>query len=126
MKLIFCFPVHKEFDSALELYRSIKKFNNDPLAIFASSRDVGYSVDNLKKIKSKRIYKLGWMHNFLFDVIEEVKDMDFDYLIKLDSDSLFANYGFDKILDKDTDFFINRTKSDKRWTHGRTLRRNMS
>jgi len=105
-RVIFGFPVHNHFTAALDLYYSIKKFNNNPLVMFSSNNDLGKSIDKLKRIKNKRKYRLGHMHNFLFDVFEEIIDMDFDYFVKLDSDCLFANYGFDEIFNQKFDFTI--------------------
>jgi len=104
VKLLFGFPLHDSFDAALDLYYSIKKFNNDPSVVFISNQDLGYSADKLTKLKSKRQYNWMGMHNFIFDVFEQIKDMDFDYYVNLDSDCLFANYGFEKIFEKKFDF----------------------
>lgn len=65
MKLIFGFPLAERFIYARQLYYSIKKFCHDPLVLFASNRNIGYSYDRLTKIKSKREYRLhirtfGW------------------------------------------------------------------
>jgi hypothetical protein len=114
-KLIFGFPVHEKFRAALDLYYSIQKFNNDPPVLFSSNDNLGKSVENLKKIKSKRKYRLWRIHNFLFDIFEEIKDMDFDYFIKLDSDCLFANYGFEKIFNRNFDF--NASIQGEKWPH---------
>lgn len=119
IKLIFGFPVHEKFGIALDLYYSIKKFNNNPLVLYSSNLDLGNSVDNLKKFPSKRTYRYKMMHNYVFDMCEAIKDMDFDYFVKLDSDCLFANYGFEKIFKKKFDFCAQIEKDQAlRWDHG--------
>jgi len=119
VKLIFGFPVHEKFETALDLYHSIKKFNNDPLVLFASNSDLGKSIGNLKKIRSKRRYRWGHLHNFMFDAFEEIHKTDYDYYINLDSDCLFANYGFKKLFKKKFDFSATtHNEESMAWAHG--------
>ena len=126
IKLIFGFPVHEKFEIALDLYFTIRKFNNNPLVLFSSNQDLGNSVDNLKRVPSKRVYGYGFMHNFVFDMCEVLEDMDFDYFVKLDSDSLFANYGFEKIFEKKFDFCAQIEKDGAlEWNWGKNLFKNL-
>jgi len=127
VKLIFGFPVHEEFEVALDVYYSIKKFNNDPLVLYSSNQDLGSSIDNFKKVPSRRVYKLNMTHNCVFDMCEEIKDMDFDFFVKLDSDCLFANYGFERIFKGAFDFCA-QVEPDHalRWNHGIRLFRNLA
>jgi len=126
IKLIFGFPLHKKFETALDLYCSIKKFNNNPLVLYSSNQDIGESVDNLKKVPSKRVYKYNFMHNCVFDMCEVIKDMDFDFFVKLDSDCLFANYGFERIFEEKFDFCAQIEQDQAlRWEHGVKLFRNL-
>jgi hypothetical protein len=126
VKLIFGFPVHEKFETALDLYYSIKKFNNNPLVLYSSNQDLGNSVDNLKKVPSKRVYKYNMMHNCVFDMCEVIKDMDFDFFVKLDSDCLFANYGFERIFEKKFVFCAQIEKDQAlRWDQGIKLFSNL-
>jgi len=122
-KLIFGFPVHEQFRAVLDFYRSIRKFNNNPLVLFSSNNNFGKSVENLRKIRREREYKLDDIHNFLFDIFGEIKDMDFDYFIKLDLDCLFANYGFEKMFDREFDF--NGWLPSGTWAHYYPFKNNM-
>jgi hypothetical protein len=58
---------------------------------------------------------------------EEIKDMDFDYFVKLDSDCLFANYGFERIFKRAFDFCA-QIEHDYalRWNHGILLFKNLT
>ncbi len=126
IKLIFGFPVHEKFKIALDLYYSIKKFNNNPLVLYSSNQDLGKSVGKLKKIPSKRVYKYHFMHNCVLDMCEVIKDMDFDFFVKIDSDCLFTNYGFERIFEKKFDFCAEVKKDQaSRWYHGIKLFKNL-
>ena len=115
LKLIFGFPVDEWFIYSQQLYYSIKKFCHDPLVLFSSNKGIGYSYDRLKKITSKRKYIYGLInHRFVFDIIEEIKNLDFDYFIKLDSDCLFTNYGFEKLFTEKFDFLNSVDENNKR------------
>jgi hypothetical protein len=127
IKLIFGFPVHEKFETALDLYFTIRKFNNNPRVFFSSNQDLGSSVDNLKKVPSKRVYRYFLMHNCVFDMCEVLEDMDFDFFVKLDTDCLFANYGFERIFEKKFDFCAQIEKDEAlRWNWGKYLFNNLN
>lgn len=127
LKLIFGFPVNEWFIYSKQLYYSIKKFCHNPLVLFSSNKNIGYSYDRLTKIKSKREYRLYQIHNFLFDVFEEIRDLDFDYFIKLDSDCLFANFGFEEIFAERFDFLDSVDENDNKckWSHAKEFLENI-
>lgn len=126
MNLIFGFPQHINFDSAPELYRTIKKYNHDPIVLYSSNENLGQSFEKLIKVKSKRIYTWSHVHNFVFDMVEELSNYQYDYYINLDSDVLFANYGFEKIFTEPFDFTIEHTKDENHdWYHGKVLLENI-
>lgn len=119
LKLIFGFPVAERFAYSKHLYYSIKKFCYDPLVLFASNKNIGHSYDRLTKIKSRRRYRIHQIHNFVFDAFEEIRNLDFDYFVKLDSDCLFTNFGFEGIFDQKFDFLDSVDQSNDRyeWYH---------
>ncbi|KKP65496.1 MAG: hypothetical protein UR61_C0020G0005 [candidate division WS6 bacterium GW2011_GWE1_34_7] len=126
MNVIFGFPQHENFDTALDLYMTIKKYNNNPIVLYSSNEGLGHSFEKLTKIKSKRVYTWGHIHNFVFDMVEELSNYKYDYYVNLDSDVLFANYGFEKIFCEPFDFTIEHTKDEKHdWYHGRILLENI-
>ena len=120
LKLIFGFPVDERFLYSKQLYYSIRKFCHNPLVLFSSNRGIGYSYQRLKKIPSKREYRYHLInHRFLFDLIEEIKDLDYDYFVKLDSDCLFANYGFEQLFTEKFDFLdsVDEFDNQYQWFH---------
>ncbi len=112
LKLIFGLPVAEQFIYTKQLYYSIKKFCHDPLVLFSSDKDIGHSYDRLRKIKNKREYKYHQLQNFIFDALEEIRNLNFDYFIKLDSDCLFANSGIDGIFAGKFDFLDSVDEND--------------
>ena len=73
-KLIFGFPVAERFIYSQQLYYSIKKFCHDPLVLFASNKDIGYSYGRLKKIISKRKNIYGLInHHFILMFLRKSK-----------------------------------------------------
>lgn len=128
LKLIFGFPVAEWFIYSEQLYYSIKKFCHDPLVLFSSNKNIGYSYERLTKIKGKREYRLYQIHNFLFDVFEEIRGLDFDYFVKLDSDCLFANFGFEEIFTKKFDFLDSVDENDNKckWWQAKEFFKNIA
>jgi hypothetical protein len=126
-KLIFGFPVAERFIFSRQLYYSIKKFCRNPLVLFSSNQDIGYSFQQLKKIISKRKYGIRKIQNFLFDIFEEINGRDFDYFVKLDSDCLFANYGLEKIFAEEFDFLDSVDDFDHKckWDNARPFLKNI-
>lgn len=84
MRLIFGFPQHQNFDSASELYKTIKKYNGNPVVLYSSNEDLGNSFEKLIKIKSKHVYTWVHIHNFVFDMAEELFNCKYDYYVNLD------------------------------------------
>lgn len=119
MKLIFGFPIHENFQAAIDLYKTIKYYCGDHQVLFSSNENLGENYENLKKFKAKRDYRWGHSHNFIIDVAEYLKFENFDYFIKIDSDCLFANYGLEKLIkEEECDFTLEKYKDQNNWIHG--------